>query len=146
VTILVGYAPRPEGLRALEVGAQEARLRGEHLHVATFLTHEVGESPTAAKRDMDSAQATERHLERVREELAKEGLEVTTDLLHGQMGEAGRMLLEEARSVGAQLIVIGMRRRTAVGKLVLGSVAQDVLLGADCPVMAVKAHREAEDA
>ena len=47
-------------------------------------------------------------------------------------------LLAIARDRGAELIVIGIRRRSPVGKLVLGSNAQDVLLEADCPVLAVK--------
>jgi nucleotide-binding universal stress UspA family protein len=38
-----------------------------------------------------------------------------------------------------ELVVIGMRRRSEVGKLVLGSTARRIMLGVDCPVLAVKA-------
>ena len=44
-----------------------------------------------------------------------------------------------AESEGAALIVIGLRRRSPVGKLLLGSNSQTLLLHADCPVLAVKA-------
>lgn len=47
-------------------------------------------------------------------------------------------LMGVAREVGAELIVIAVRHRTAVGKLLLGSTAQTVLLEATCPVLAVK--------
>lgn len=42
-----------------------------------------------------------------------------------------------ASEVGAEMIVIGIRNRSRVGKLILGSTAQEVLLGAPCPVLGV---------
>jgi nucleotide-binding universal stress UspA family protein len=39
----------------------------------------------------------------------------------------------------ADLLVIGMRRRSRTGKLLMGSNAQEILLTAECPVVAVKA-------
>ena len=48
-------------------------------------------------------------------------------------------LIDVAEKENAALIVIGLRRRSPVGKLLLGSNAQEILLKADCPVLAVKA-------
>jgi nucleotide-binding universal stress UspA family protein len=47
-------------------------------------------------------------------------------------------LIQVAKDVDADFIVIGLRRRTPVGKLILGSNAQRILLDAPCPVLAVK--------
>ncbi len=48
-------------------------------------------------------------------------------------------LINVAGEVSADFIVIGLRRRSPVGKLILGSNAQRILLDAPCPVLAVKA-------
>jgi nucleotide-binding universal stress UspA family protein len=48
-------------------------------------------------------------------------------------------LLELVDSIGADLLVIGARRRSPVGKALLGSVAQTVILEANLPVLVVKA-------
>jgi nucleotide-binding universal stress UspA family protein len=44
-----------------------------------------------------------------------------------------------AAEVDAELIVIGLRRRSAVGKLILGSAASRILLTVPIPVLSVKA-------
>ena len=65
---------------------------------------------------------------------------LTGEVVHfiGSAGAADS-ILDHASRVNADLVVIGQRRRSPVGKLVLGSTSQRVLLEADCPVVAVKA-------
>ena len=53
--------------------------------------------------------------------------------------EPSEDLIGIAEDADAELIVIGLRRRSPVGKLILGSNAQRILLDAKCPVLAVKA-------
>ena len=48
-------------------------------------------------------------------------------------------VLSVAEELKPELLVIGLRRRSRTGKLLMGSVAQELLLNADCPVLAVKA-------
>ncbi len=53
--------------------------------------------------------------------------------------DASAMIAGMSDALQADLIVIGLRQRSRVGKLLLGSTAQQVLLTANCPVLAVKA-------
>lgn len=129
--IVVGYVPKPEGDAALRLAAKEAKLRGASLVVVN--SHRGG-------RDFDEADAarSESELDAVRMQLQEAGIEHEVRQLVRGMDPA-EDLVTVAAEVSADVIVIGLRRRSPVGKLILGSNAQRVLLDAPCPVLAVKA-------
>ena len=52
--------------------------------------------------------------------------------------EPATLIVEQASIHEARLVVIGLRRRSPVGKIVLGSTAQAVLFHAPCPVLSVR--------
>jgi nucleotide-binding universal stress UspA family protein len=64
---------------------------------------------------------------------------VDYEIRHGTSdATAAEEVLEAAESLDAELLVIGVRHRTPVGKLIMGSTAQTILLSARCNVLAVK--------
>jgi nucleotide-binding universal stress UspA family protein len=130
-TIVVGYVPKAEGRAALRRAVEEAQLRTSKLVVVN--SHRGG-------RDFDREDAleTESQLQELRDELDKTGVEHEIRQLVRGMDPA-EDLISVAEEVRAEIVVIGLRRRTPVGKLILGSNAQRVLLDATCPVLAVKA-------
>jgi nucleotide-binding universal stress UspA family protein len=130
-TIVVGYVPKPEGKAALRRAAQEAKLRDSRLVVVN--SHRGGR-----EFDRDDAIESEAQLQEVKSELDSHGVEHDVRQLVRGMDPA-EDLVNVANEVDAELIVIGLRRRSPVGKLILGSNAQRVLLDAPCPVLAVKA-------
>lgn len=131
-TVVVGYVPKPEGEAALAAGISEARLRGSKLLVVN--SHRGGR-----EFDGDKARAAEDDMASVRAQLEESGIEhEIRQLVRGF--EPAEDLISLAEANGAELLVIGLRRRSPVGKLILGSNAQRVLLDAPCPVLAVKAH------
>jgi nucleotide-binding universal stress UspA family protein len=130
MTILVAYAPRPEGQAALDKGIEIAKERNEHLLV-------VNASPGGNAEDASLADTAD--VERVQALLAASGVDAEfKQFVRGNNAVAEIEALVEALQV--RLLVIGLRKRTAVGKLIMGSVAQEILLSVPCPVLAVKAH------
>lgn len=128
MTILVAYAPRPEGQAALEKGLEIARRRNERLMVVNASPGGHGE---------DESQATTQDIERVEALLAGSGLNAEfKQFVRGKSAVAEIEALVE--SLPVSLLIIGLRKRSAVGKLILGSVAQELLLSVPCPVLAVK--------
>ena len=130
-TIVVGYVPKPEGKAALRRAAEEAKLRDSKLVVVN--SHRGGR-----EFDREDAIQSETQLDEVKAELNDAGVEHEVRQLVRGMDPA-EDLVNVATEVGAEFIVIGLRRRSPVGKLILGSNAQRVLLDAPCPVLAVKA-------
>ena len=131
-TVVVGYVPKPEGQAALDRAIDEARLRGAKLVVVN--SHRGGQ-----EFDDEASSRAEAELTDVRNALENAGVEF--DLRQLVRGfEPAEDLISIAEANQAELIVIGLRRRSPVGKLILGSNAQRILLDAHCPVLAVKAN------
>jgi len=129
-TVVVGYVPKPEGEAALTAAIAEAKLRSSTLVVVN--SHRGGDS-------FDGAQSVKSgsEMEAVTQRLEGAGVDFEVrQLVRGF--EPAEDLIGIAESMDAELIVIGLRRRTPVGKLILGSNAQRILLDARCPVLAVK--------
>jgi len=134
MSIVVGYVPRAEGRAALRRAAEEARLRGTRLIV-------INSNRGGSHLDDDDAIQHERELEAVREKLDQDGIDhEVRQLVRGL--DPAEDVIAVAEEVHADIIVIGLRRRTPVGKLILGSNAQRILLDAPCPVLAVKAEED----
>ncbi len=133
-TIVVGYVDTPEGRAALTRGVEEAKLRSSRLVVV----NSSKEGPQSSKQ----AVKVEELLESIRADLAGVGIDFAVrGLVRGQ--EVAEDVVDVAHEEAAELLVIGLRRRSPVGKLILGSNAQRILLDADCPVLAVKAAKDA---
>lgn len=135
MAIIVGYVPTPEGIAALDSAIDEALLRGTRLVVV---------NSTRGESLVDKRFASGKQWESVEHRLAESGVDhELTQLVASK--DAADQILRLADELNADLIVIGLRRRTPVGKLILGSQAQTILLEAECPVLAVKSHRSEEN-
>ncbi|HLK96096.1 MAG TPA: universal stress protein [Nocardioidaceae bacterium] len=129
-TIVVGYVPKPEGQAALRRAAEEALLRDAKLVV-------VNSHRGSRELDRDDSAQSESDLEQIRAQLTEAGVTHEIRQLVRGMDPADD-LIQVAADVQADFIVIGLRRRSPLGKLILGSNAQRVLLDSPCPVLAVK--------
>ena len=129
--VVVGYVPKPEGEAAVDQGIAEAKLRGAALIVVN--SHRGGR-----EYDDETSTRSENAMSTLETKLKASGLEYDVrQLVRGF--EPAEDLIQIAEASDADLIVIGLRRRSPVGKLILGSNAQRILLDAKCPVLAVKA-------
>ena len=129
MTVLLAYVATPEGDAALTAAVAEAQRRSTDA-VVVHVT----------RADQEGDYSEEQTLDAVVQRFTDAGVSATlrhlpagTDPVDATVAAVGE--------TGADVAVIGLRRRTAVGKLVLGSTAQRLLLGLDCEVLAVKAPR-----
>jgi nucleotide-binding universal stress UspA family protein len=125
--IVVGYSADPFGGAALEHGIAEAKLRGTTLNVI---------NSTSGEAYVDARFAQPGEVHDIEERLANCGVEFELSQPVGV--DTANELLKVMERDDAQLLVIGIRHRNPVGKLLLGSVAQQLLLECPKPVLAVK--------
>jgi nucleotide-binding universal stress UspA family protein len=119
MTVLVAIPDSPEGIAALAAGIREAELLGTNLIAVNLALVPLDTSSVPSSTELTV-------LER--------------------KGKSDRdpvdAVLADIKEHGAQRLVIGVKRRTPVGKAVLGSVSQRLLLEAPIPVLAVKLNED----
>ena len=134
--ILAPVLDSAESKAAFAAATDEAVSRGAELVLVGYLHTPTDErSGRHFSHDRDQLTAD---LERRAEELRGRGLQVSVHVPVG-VTKASQAILRVADQEKVDLIVIGVRRRTPVGKALLGSLSQDVILEAHAPVLAVKA-------
>ncbi|WP_129789979.1 universal stress protein [Promicromonospora panici] len=131
MSIVVGYVPTPAGEAAAQAAITEAGLRGEDLLVVNSAREgSLVETTVASDEDLSRVLAS-----------AKDA-GVRAEVVRGtHRDDFTDEILDLAEQHDASLIVIGLRRRSTVGKFIMGSVAQRILLQAEHPVLAVKPPR-----
>ncbi|WP_251153183.1 universal stress protein [Cellulosimicrobium sp. Marseille-Q4280] len=126
MTVLVAYNDSPQGEAALHAAIAEAERRGAPLAVLV-LTPQDPEAgvPAGLAHQLDALPA------------GIERPEVTYRSEHVDPADA---IVEEAERTHPELVVIGARKRSPVGKFLLGSTTQRVLLDSPAPVLVIKAR------
>jgi nucleotide-binding universal stress UspA family protein len=125
--IVVGYSADPFGRAALEHGITEAKLRQTTLLVINATSGDAYDDPRFAR---------EGEVHDVEDRLNNCGVEF--ELTQPVGVDTADELLKAMDRADADLLVIGIRHRSPVGKLLLGSVSQQLLLECPKPVLAVK--------
>jgi nucleotide-binding universal stress UspA family protein len=128
MSIVVGYTPDPLGQVALDYAVAEADLRGTRVVVV---------NGTRGDAFVDTRYAGGGQVTLLEQELDRYAVDYVVRQTIGP--DVAEQVLTVAAEEDATLIVVGIRHRSPVGKLLMGSVAQRILLDATCPVLAVKA-------
>ena len=130
MSIIVGYVPTKVGEAALAAAISEARLRNEEL----LIVNSAREGSL-----VDKNVASPEELERVLQATEAAGIQarILDSVYRDDLTEEFLRLADEHE---VSLIVIGLRQRSQVGKFIMGSHAQRILLQAEHPVLAIKAE------
>ena len=133
MSVAVAHQPSATGRLALREAARQASYRNTSMtviHIADTVDLDLVDAHTAAVRDDVAAALVEMSITELDWDLA---------LAPGTGTEnTAATILDLAAQAKAELIVIGARRRSPVGKLLLGSVTQTLVLDSDIPVLIVK--------
>lgn len=127
MTIAVAYRPDEFGRAALEWAADHATTTDDAIVLINI---------SRGEPRLDASFARGRDVQDVTERLRAKGISLEVRQTTGD--NVADAVLFEAEQAGATLLVVGIRRRSPVGKMLMGSVAQSILLDSPVPVVAVK--------
>jgi len=128
--ILVGIDGSNTSQEALLLAIKNAIAFGGELMAVTSMT-------TGTPEENEEIRAAETTLAQAKSVAEEAGVTCSTHLLI-RGNSAGEDIVDFAAENEVGLIVVGIKRRSRVGKILMGSSAQFVILKAQCPVLTVK--------
>ena len=128
--ILVGY----DGSKVSEDAVALAQKHGQAFKANVHIITSLEQSPDLKKEDIDKAESK---LEKLKAPFRANDIPCETQAVVS-VQSTGEDLVRFVKDNDIDEIIIGVRRRSKVGKLVFGSTAQYVILEAPCAVVAVK--------
>nr|WP_319491486.1 universal stress protein [uncultured Desulfobacter sp.] len=129
--LIVGYkrgTNQAENL--LELALKRAQLFNATVLIVTIM-------PEGMEKDQERINETQADLETAKTHFDRKDIPCETHLLIRGI-DPGDDLVNFAKETQADEVIIGVKNRTKVGKLLLGSTAQAVVLNAPCPVVTMK--------
>ncbi|UJA19401.1 universal stress protein [Thermoleophilia bacterium SCSIO 60948] len=140
-TLLIAYAPRPQGEDALRLG----RSLSDVLEMDRAVV-EVIDWPDGLVLDGDLEIVTRERREELAEHVVAEFGSAPADIIVRSGGSAGRVIQAEAAALAARLLVIGSAHHGPIGDAVLGATGETVILDAPCAVaIAPRRYTESSD-
>jgi nucleotide-binding universal stress UspA family protein len=155
LTIVVGFDFSPQSELALEEAVTlGAAAPPSTLHVVGVLGHGghgLGGTAPFHHIRFQEAEATQREIAaRIEATLARRGMAGMRAFVHCRIGKPAREILQLAGEARADLVIVGTHGRRGVERIVMGSVAEEIVRGAPCPVLVMRPSRHeavrAEDA
>lgn len=128
--IMIGYDGSNSAKEALRTAKKHAQAFGASVEVVTSME----KGTENQQRDIEAA---EQGLEWAKTVFSEAGINCQTHLLIRGL-DAGEDIVEFAKENDVDQIVVGVKRRSKVGKLLMGSTAQFIILQSHCPVLTVK--------
>jgi nucleotide-binding universal stress UspA family protein len=128
--ILVGY----DGSKVAGDAVKLAKKHANAFKAGIYIVTSLEQGPGLTKEDIDKA---ENRLDKLRTSFKVDDIPCETQAFVSYQSP-GEDLVNYAKYNDIDEIILGVRRRSKVGKLVFGSTAQYVILEAPCPVVAVK--------
>ena len=131
MNILVGYDDSDASRKALVKAQRHAAAFAAGLDVVTVVVRHSNDQS-------DEIAHAEKRLEAVQKDCDEKSIECQTHLFIRELSP-GESLVEYALENAFEELIIGVRKRSRVEKLLLGSNAQFVILNSPCPVLTVRA-------
>lgn len=133
--ILLAVDMSDHARKAVPAAAELARAGGGSVHVLHVRELHYPVPPTVVG---DSPEEAQQLVDGVVENLKQAGVEADGVVRTSTGGSPAAAILEQAREVGAGLVVVGSRGLSNLGGLLLGSVAHKVIQLSTCPVLVVR--------